>query len=105
MKMYILIKDTVPDELAPVIAAHASLACFRVFENDPYMQKWIQESFKKVICKVNHKEFEKASRIKSSLPMTESTLGSEYICVALSPRPDHDWPNVIKFAKKWTPSK
>ncbi len=29
MKMYILIKETVPNKLVPVIAAHCSLACYK----------------------------------------------------------------------------
>ena len=43
MKMYILVKRNVPDKLVPVISAHASLACFRKFEQDEDMQKWISK--------------------------------------------------------------
>ena len=38
MKMYILVKQGVPDKLVPVITAHASLACFRKFEQNENMQ-------------------------------------------------------------------
>jgi len=29
MKMYIVVKDNIPDKLIPVITAHASLACYK----------------------------------------------------------------------------
>ena len=38
MKMYIFIKDFVPDEFAPVVAAHASLACYLKYKNDKEMK-------------------------------------------------------------------
>lgn len=31
MKMYIILKDDIPDILVPVITAHASLACYKKF--------------------------------------------------------------------------
>ncbi len=68
MKMYILIKDTVPDEFAPVIAAHASLACYRQYEKDADLQTWVNDVFKKVVCRVNEKEFERASKEKKTCP-------------------------------------
>ena len=56
MKMYILIKDDVPVKMAPVIAAHASLACYKKYKDDPDMIEWVHSIFKKVVCKVNEKE-------------------------------------------------
>ena len=64
MKMYILIKREVPDKFVPVIAAHASLACFRKFEHTDNMQTWINGVFKKVVCAVTDAEFEMHRRIR-----------------------------------------
>lgn len=76
MKMYILTKDNLPDYMAPVIAAHASLSCYKKFESDPQMQVWINGIFKTVVCKVNATEFEKAKEEVENVLLTESSLDS-----------------------------
>jgi hypothetical protein len=53
MKMYIIVLNTVPDKLVPVITAHASLACYKKFEDNENMIEWISGIFKKVVCVVN----------------------------------------------------
>ncbi|MFN5318975.1 MAG: hypothetical protein ACK5CY_09045 [Bacteroidia bacterium] len=88
MKMYILIKDTVPNKFVPVIAAHASLACFRKFEAEPKMQTRITASFKKVVCKVSSEEFEKAKIQEKCQVLTESALNNEELCLVFCPRPN-----------------
>ena len=81
MKMYILIKDTVPDKFAPVVAAHASLACYKKFEHEETMQQWITSIFKKVVCKVTQKEFEHARQTIQHVSLTESALANEEVCL------------------------
>jgi hypothetical protein len=41
MKMYILIKDTVPLGIAVVAAAHASLAAYLKFKDSPEVEQWL----------------------------------------------------------------
>ena len=101
MKMYILIKDNVPDEFAPVIAAHASLACFRQFEADEDMQTWINDVFKKVVCRVNEKEFNRAGEEEKQIRLTESALDNQEVAMAFCPR--DTYPKPFKFFKKWKP--
>lgn len=84
--MYILIKESVPSKMAPVIAAHASLACYKKYENDPNMIKWINSIFKKVVCKVNHKEFKNSLKEKRHIVITESALENNEVAVAFVPR-------------------
>lgn len=48
MKMYIIVKDNIPDKLVPVITAHASLACYKKYRTYQDMKKWIAGIFKKV---------------------------------------------------------
>ena len=64
MMMYILVKESIPNNLVPVITAHASLACFLKYEQDEEMQHWINSVFKKVVCKVTEVEFEKARQVE-----------------------------------------
>ena len=103
MKMYILLKDSVPDSFAPVIAAHASLACYKTYENDTDMQQWMQGIFKKVVCKVNEKEFTNAKREAKHMVLTESALNNEEVCIAFCPRAEYS--KAFRFYKMWSPKK
>lgn len=102
MKMYILIKDQVPDKFAPVIAAHASLACYKKYEDDADMQTWINSVFRKVVCKVNEKEFAKAKTVEKHVSLTESALDNAEVCLAFCPR--EEYPKAFRFYRMWTPS-
>lgn len=99
--MYILIKREVPDKFVPVIAAHASLACFRKFEHTPDMQTWINGIFKKVVCVVNETEFQNAKKEPDHIVLTESALDNAEVCIAFSPREEYS--KMFKFLKMWTP--
>ncbi|WP_055095309.1 peptidyl-tRNA hydrolase [Flavobacterium aquidurense] len=101
MKMYILVKRDVPDKLVPVIAAHASLACFRKFEHNENMQKWINGIFKKVVCAVSETEFINAQKEADNIVLTESSLENQEVCIAFVPREEYH--KMFKFFKMWTP--
>ena len=101
MKMYIIIKDNVPDKMVPVIAAHASLACYKKFEEDERMISWIKGIFKKVVCSVNEKEFTKLKEETDYVLLTESALNNSEVCLSFCPR--EDYPKKFKFLKMWTP--
>jgi peptidyl-tRNA hydrolase len=102
MKMYILIKDNVPNKLVPVIAAHASLACFRKYEQDEDMQRWINTVFKKAVCKVSEAEFNKAKDAEKNVLLTESALDNQEVCLAFSPR--EEYPKSFKYFRLWSPN-
>lgn len=74
MKMYIIVKDDIPDKLVPVIAAHASLACYKKFESNEDMIKWISGIFKKVVRTANETEFAKLKNEADFVLLTESYL-------------------------------
>ena len=97
MKMYILIKDSIPEGFAVLAAAHASLAAYKKFEDDSQMQEWISATFYKVICKVNEKEFEKAKTFEDHLVITESALDHQEVAIAFKPR--EEWPKPFQFYK------
>lgn len=101
MKMYIIVKNNIPDKLVPVITAHASLACYKKYETNEHMQKWINGIFKKVFCVTNEIEFEKLKDEPDFVALTESSLSNDEVCLAFCPR--EEYPKRFKFLKMWTP--
>jgi len=99
--MYIIIKDTIPDKLVPVISAHASLACYKRFENNEDMIKWINGIFKKVVCVVDEISFDNFKNEADSVLLTESSLDNTEVCLAFCPR--EEYPKKFKYLKMWTP--
>ncbi len=95
MKMYIVVKNNVPDKLVPVITAHASLACYKKYESNEDMQKWINGIFKKVVCVVNEVEFDKLKNEENFVMLTESALDNKEVCLAFCPR--EEYPKKFKF--------
>jgi len=101
MKMYIIVKDTIPDKLVPVITAHASLACYKKFEENESMIQWINGIFKKVVCLANETEFEALKKETDFVLLTESALDGQEVCLAFCPR--EEYPKKFPFLKMWTP--
>jgi peptidyl-tRNA hydrolase len=95
MKMYILIRDSVPTGFAILAAAHASLACYLKFKGTVEVNEWLSGPFNKVVCKVSEKEFEKAKKFDDHVVMTESALDNQEVALAFKPR--KEWPNPFKF--------
>lgn len=101
MKMYILIKDSTPDNFAPLVAAHASLACYKKFAAEADMQEWLANSFKKVVCKVNEKEFANATKESKHLVLTESALDHQEVGIVFCPRAEYS--KQFKYFRMWAP--
>jgi len=106
LKMYIAVLDEVPDNMVPVLVAHATLGAHLEFFNDEDETKykeWLEGSFRKVVLKVNRKEFEQI-RVLSYvyLGYERSVLGGENTCAVVCPR--EEYPRVLQFAKMWRPS-
>lgn len=85
MKMYILVKETIPLGLAMAAVAHAAVACYRNYEHTKQMQDWLH-SFKKVICMVSKEEFEEAKKFEANVVLFESALNGEETAIAFMPR-------------------
>jgi len=100
--MYIAVLDEVPDFIVPTLVAHSVINAHMKFFEDGDYYAWLTLSFKKVTVRVNQKEFDKiASLDKVWLGHENTTLGGRKSCVVVCPR--HDNPNVLKFAKLWSP--
>lgn len=103
-KMYIAVLDEAPDYMVPTLVAHSVLNAHIKFQAEPEYVDWLTNSFKKVVLRVNRKEFEK---IRTTLVCHE---GFEYTicdakpsCLIIMPVNTSDIPNVLKFAKLWKP--
>lgn len=95
MKMYILVKESVPTGFAMVAVAHASLAAYLKYKDTAEIKEWLSGPFYKTICKVNEKEFEQAKQFEDHVVMTESALDDQEVAIAFKPR--EEWPKAFKF--------
>ena len=99
--MYIIVKDNIPDKLVPVITEHASLACYKKYESNEDMIKWIDGIFKKVVCIATEVEFDRLKNEIDFVLLTESSLDNKEACLAFCPREEYS--KRFKFLKMWTP--
>lgn len=97
MKMYILIRESVPVGFAVLAAAHASLACYLKFRDSPEVAAWLAGPFYKVVCKVTDQEFERAKEVPDHVVLTESALDGQEVAIAFRPR--EEWAKAFKFLR------
>jgi hypothetical protein len=103
MKLYIAVLDEFPDYMTPTLVAHSILGAHLQFEGDKEYNIWLKNSFKKVVVRVNKKEFDKISLMDNVyLGYENNTLNGMKSCAVVLPR--YDIPNVLKFAKLWKPA-
>lgn len=95
MKMYILVRDSVPLGFAMLASAHASLAAYLKFRDTPEVAEWLSGPFFKVVCKVGDEEFERAKGLEDHVVLTESALGGQEVAIAFKPRAE--WPRAFQF--------
>ena len=95
MKMYILVRESVPAGFAILAAAHASLACYLQFRDVPEVAAWLAGPFYKVVCRVTDAEYETAKALEDNVVLTESALDGAEVAIAFRPR--EEWPKAFKF--------
>ena len=95
MKMYILVRESLPIGFAILAVAHASLACYTKFRDSPDVEAWLAGPFYKVVCRVTDAEFEAAKLLEDSVVLTESALDNVEVSIAFRPRAE--WPKAFKF--------
>ncbi|QDU58954.1 peptidyl-tRNA hydrolase [Aeoliella mucimassa] len=97
IKMYILVKDSVPLGQAMVAVAHASLAAYLQFRDTPEVEQWLSGPFHKVVCKVTDQEFEHAKAVADQVVLTESSLDDQEVAIAFKPR--DEWPKSFRYLR------
>lgn len=102
LKLYIAVHDDVPDFMAPTLVAHSVLNAHIKFEDHFDWNLWLINSFKKVVVRVNQKEFDKISKMNYiHLGHENKTMDGKPSCIVVCPR--EEYPNVLKYAKMWKP--
>lgn len=111
MKMYIAVLDEFPDYMVPTLVAHTVINAHMKFYNPdweyshhdkPLYMDWLENSFKKCVVRVNQKEFDKISKLPDiHIGHEKKTLDGKDSCIVVCPR--EELPNVLKFAKLWSP--
>ena len=106
LKLYIAVHDDFPDYMVPTLVAHSILAAHMKWYSiidigNPYLN-WLTYSFKKVVVRVNQKEFDKISQMEYiHLGHESRTIALKPGCIVVCPR--QEYPNVLKYAKMWKP--
>jgi hypothetical protein len=75
--------------------AHGVLIAHLKFQNEPEYQKWLEHSFRKVVCEVSDKEFDDLKSEPGHVIVTESSLNGMEIALVFCPR--ENWPKKFKF--------
>lgn len=100
--MYIAVREEVAPHMVPVLVAHSVLKADEHFLLSEIYWDWKFGSFKKCVVKVNQKEWNKIIQIRCVyLGHENTTMNGEKSCAILPIM--EEYPNVIKFAKLWTP--
>ncbi|VTR93977.1 Uncharacterized protein OS=Lysobacter capsici AZ78 GN=AZ78_10485 PE=4 SV=1 [Gemmata massiliana] len=87
LRMYILVRESVPVGFAVLAAAHASLAAYLQFVDTPEVKEWLAGPFYKAVCRVSDAEFEKAKEAPEHVVVTESALDGQEVAIAFKPEP------------------
>jgi hypothetical protein len=104
-KLYIAVLDEFPDYMVPTLVAHAILGAHMKFQDNAIYKYWLEHSFRKVVVRVNQKEFDKIAELPLCyLGHENSTLDGRSSCAIPLPNSrEEQLPNVLKFAKLWKP--
>lgn len=114
-KMYIAVLDEAPDYMVPTLVAHSILNADDYFYNysasvgetenvvRTYCD-WRVNSFRKVVLRVNRKEYDKIKDTLHAWEGHENTIcEGKGSCLVVLPVESDAVPNVLKFAKLWKP--
>ncbi len=104
-RLMIAVLDDVPDFIVPTLVAHSVINAHVKMEKLPEYQDWLNNSFRKVVVRVNRKEFDKiiALDIPKHIGHENKTLDGISSCIVVLPLEQDETPKVLKFAKLWAP--
>ncbi|QHZ60079.1 hypothetical protein PJKIFABJ_00143 [Pseudomonas phage PE09] len=107
-KMYIAVLDEAPDYMVPTLVAHSVLNAHNFFTTKwsyTYGQ-WFEKSFRKVVLRVNRREYDKIKETRDYWEGHENTIcDGKGSCLVVLPVESDKVPNVLKYAKLWAPKK
>jgi putative NADPH-quinone reductase len=104
--MYIVIRDDVPDFIAPTLVAHSVLNAHIKFQHVDAYRQWLTDSFKKVVVRVSQATFTDIIE-NLKLPMhvghEKKTCDGADICIVCMPVWNTNVPNILKCVDLWKP--
>lgn len=107
MKLYIAVLDEFPDYMTPTLVAHSVLTYHLKTINSDIKDKYqwyLDKSFKKVVVRVNQKEFEIVCSLDNvHIGHENNTLGGQPACAVWLNENQLTLPNVLRYAKLWSP--
>lgn len=103
--LYIAVLDEFPDYMTPTLVAHSVLSAHLAFQYRVVYEDWLYNSFKKVVVRVNQKEFDRIAKLPwTYLGHEINTLNGKPACAVVCPPPEGEfYPNVLIYAKLWKP--
>ncbi|UAW53588.1 hypothetical protein QGX15_gp107 [Pseudomonas phage psageK4e] len=113
-KMYIAVLDEAPDYMVPTLVAHSVINAhikftqliMRIEQAYPDYHEWLHDSFRKVVLRVNRREYDKIKDTLAHFEGHENTIcDGKGSCLVVLPVESDAVPNVLKFAKLWAPKK
>ena len=87
--MYILVRSKAPKGWAVNSVGHGALACYLQYKDHSDVVDWLENSFRKVTCKVTDEELVLAKSAGDYVEITESGLDNMLMCVAFRPRENY----------------
>lgn len=91
LKMYVLVRKRVPVGIGTVNAAHAALATYVRYRNDPETKRWLSPGpFYKVVVAVSDAQFRRAKRVPYHVVIREDKYHNAEVAMAFKPR--ESWP-------------
>ena len=97
LRMYIFVKATLPSHKMVAVAHGVLMAHLKFYDADTYYNKWLSNSFRKVVCEITDEEFEIAKKESDCVVVTESGLQNQEVALVFCPRPV--WPSYFKKFK------
>lgn len=110
-KMYIAVLDEAPDYMVPTLVAHSVINAHTKWssyttplEESEVYGEWFHSSFRKVVLRVNRKQFDKIKDTLTHWEGHENTIcDGKGSCLVVLPVESDAVPNVLKFASLWAP--
>lgn len=105
-KLYIIVRNDVPDNMVPVLVAHTILNANEHFKDDEVYKEWKLTSFHKVV--VRSKDYTEYEQLVKAFPQSyegsENTLcNGEPTCLIPCPVLASNIPSEFKKLKLWKP--
>ncbi len=94
LKMYILVREDISTGHSINWAAHAAAKAVREWSGDDDFEKWYNNSFRKVTCKVSRGQFEDAKKFEDHIIISEDVLNDTEVAIVFKPR--SEWPEQFK---------